>query len=291
MRNDHVAGIIPVQKKDFSFNFQWPDVLMPIAADLTAIERSVMECAWAGCSTIWIICNDDISPLIRLRVGELVQDPVCLRRMDTFPSHTRRPIPIYYVPIHPRHRNRLDSFGWCILYGALTAKKATLKFSEHLTPKRYYVSFPYSAYDPSILREYRNKISNEKGFFLRYENKTIKDGALLGFSFNNEDFIKFKKVVRSETTKMFKNTFSKEMPSEKLPPSERYSGRYFTLDRIFRDANVEEGFILDVPWFYDISKWTTYAEYIGSEHQKQVQRPNKLFLSPRKWNKIGVDDE
>ena len=33
--------------------------MMPVASRLTAIERSVMECAWAGCETIWIICNDD----------------------------------------------------------------------------------------------------------------------------------------------------------------------------------------------------------------------------------------
>ena len=72
MKNFHLAGIIPVHKNDFSFGFEWPDSLMPIASRLTAIERSVMECAWAGCETIWIVCNDDISPVIRHRIGEMV---------------------------------------------------------------------------------------------------------------------------------------------------------------------------------------------------------------------------
>ena len=36
---------------------------MPIAPNYTLLENAVYECAWAGCETIWIICNDDVAPL------------------------------------------------------------------------------------------------------------------------------------------------------------------------------------------------------------------------------------
>ena len=56
----HLAGIIPVAGHKKDFGFQWDNVLMPIAENYTAIERSVMECAYAGCETIWIVCQQSI---------------------------------------------------------------------------------------------------------------------------------------------------------------------------------------------------------------------------------------
>ena len=97
----HLAGIIPVAGHQCDFGFQWDNVLMPIAENYTALERSVMECAYAGCETIWIVCNQDVQPLIRHRLGEMVQDPVWYgRTLSPYPEEQRKPIPIYYVPIH-----------------------------------------------------------------------------------------------------------------------------------------------------------------------------------------------
>ena len=39
----HLAGIIPVAGHKHDFGFQWDNVLMPIAENYTALERSVME--------------------------------------------------------------------------------------------------------------------------------------------------------------------------------------------------------------------------------------------------------
>ena len=57
----HLAGIVPVAGKESDFGFEWSGCMMPIASNYTAVERAVVECAWAGCETIWIICNDDVS--------------------------------------------------------------------------------------------------------------------------------------------------------------------------------------------------------------------------------------
>jgi len=291
MSNFHLAGIIPVQKNDFSFNFDWPDCMMPISSNLTAIERSVMECAWAGCETIWIVCNDDISPLIRHRIGELVQDPVWLRPMDTYPSMTRKAIPIFYVPIHPKHRDKVDSFGWSIVYGALSIYKIAVKMSRWLVPGRYYVSFPYSVYDPSIVREHRLDISSPRGFCLSHEGKTIKDGHKLGFTFDKHDFIRYRRIIRKEGTGLFKAPVDGLYPREKHPIGQRHTARYFPLEKIFAPTNLDKAKVVDLPWSYPIDNWDEYVTWMGSEHQSLIQRPNKLFLSYREWNEIGVDND
>ena len=291
MSNTHLAGIIPIHKNDFSFNFQWPDSLMPISSNLVALERSVMECAWAGCETIWIICNDDVSPLVRHRIGELVQDPVWLRKLDTHPSMTRKAIPIFYVPIHPKHRDKLDSFGWSIIYGSLSVFKIAAKMSTWLIPKRYYVSFPYSVYDPKVVREYRTEISGDKGFCLRHNGKTINDGAKLGFTFDKHDFIRYRRVVRNEGKGLYKAPVEGRFPREMNPIGQRYTARFFTLDKIFASTDVENSTVVDLPWAYSIDNWDDYVRWMGSEHNGLLKRPNKLFLSYREWNEMGVDND
>ena len=80
MRVRHLAGIIPVAGQPLDFNFPWHDCLQPIGKNYLAIERSALECAFAGCDTIWIACNDDMQPLIKSRIGDYVQDPVYIFR-------------------------------------------------------------------------------------------------------------------------------------------------------------------------------------------------------------------
>jgi UTP-glucose-1-phosphate uridylyltransferase len=50
--------------------------MLPIQNDFTLIQKSVFECAMAGCSTIWIVANDDLAPLVKKHIGEWVYDPV-----------------------------------------------------------------------------------------------------------------------------------------------------------------------------------------------------------------------
>ena len=144
------------------FSLPLHDSCIPIAPDYLAVERAVVECAYAGCETIWIVCHDDMQPLIRHRIGEMIEDPVWLgRNMDPRPSETRKQIPIYYVPIHPKDRDRRDCLAWSALYGAQAAYWTSIQISRWLTPDKYYVSFTYVAYDPELLREHRIDINSD----------------------------------------------------------------------------------------------------------------------------------
>ena len=50
----HLAGIIPVAGQPLDFDLPWHDSCAPIAPDYLAVERAIVECAYAGCETIWI---------------------------------------------------------------------------------------------------------------------------------------------------------------------------------------------------------------------------------------------
>jgi len=94
----HLAGVIPIAGRPLEYNMDWHDCLMPLAPNYTMIEASVYECAMAGCETIWVVCNDDVAPLVRYRVGDYVEDPIWASRQHAKkPRLERLQIPIFYV--------------------------------------------------------------------------------------------------------------------------------------------------------------------------------------------------
>ena len=141
----HLAGVVPVAGQPLDYNFPWHDCLQPIGPNYLAVERAVLECAYVGCDTIWLVCHDDMQPLIKKRLGDFVEDPVYInRKYDSgFPSERRKKIPIYYVPIHPNDRDRRDCLAWSVLYGANSAYYIGKNISKWATPDKYYAAFPY----------------------------------------------------------------------------------------------------------------------------------------------------
>ena len=257
---------------------------MPIGKDYLAIERSVVECAYAGCETIWVICNDDVQPLIRHRLGDYVQDPVWkYRNYEKRASEFEKPIPIYYVPIHPNDRDRRDCLGWSVLHGAYTSHKISKKMSKWLAPDRYYVSFPYGIYKPHFLREHRKKISSSKNLILSYKNNTIIDGAYLGFTFDFNMYEKILKNFRSKATGMYKNFKTKE----KLPIDKRYSARYFSLKEVFGCISVSKVEQIELPEYFNIDSWQNYCDYISLT--KGIKKPSENILKYREFNGIGYE--
>lgn len=289
----HLSGIIPVSGIATDFGFEWSDCLMPIGANYTAVERAVVECAYAGCENIWIVADDDVSPLLRHRLGDYLQDPHSMKKaaFTKFPASNWRSIPIYYVPINPKDRGKIDCYGWSILYGAMTAYHICRRFSRWTIPDRYYVAFPLSVYSPWIPEKHRTAISSKKPFYLSKGGKTIKDGEMLGFTFNGEDFKRFRKVLRDNSRAYTANNLvDGKYPQEKLPPEKTYISRNFTLDRVFESAIIKESEVVELPWQYDIVDWEGYCKFLGSPERAKIKRPSKKTLSFHKLNKIGEDE-
>lgn len=290
----HLAGVVPVAGQPLDFKFDWSDCLMPLAPNYTAVERAVIECAYAGCETIWIVCNDDVSPLIRHRIGEYIYDPVWYgRTLDPRPSESRKTIPIFYVPVHPKDREKRDCLAWSVLHGAVTAYKVGIKISKWITPDKYYTAFPYGVYEPELLRVHRLQISSKNPFYVSHNSLTVRDGQYLGFTFDGEDFIRFRRVIRNEGTGLWDSSVLEDgkYPRKKLPVEKRYSARHFSLDKIFKYAILDKGTVLDLPWYFDIDSWDKYCEFLGSPYRKRIIRPTEFLIKYREFNLIGVNDE
>jgi hypothetical protein len=289
----HLAGIVPVSGQPLDFKMDWHDCLMPLAPDFTAIERAVLECAWAGCETIWIVANDDVSPLIRHRLGEWINDPVWLgRHQDPFPSQSRKQIPIFYVPVRAKDVGKRDCLAWSVLHGAVTAFEISARLSKWVIPRKNYVAFPYGVYDPSLLRPHRRAISSEEPFMLSCEGQSIQTGEYLGFTFDKEDFINCRREIRKGTGEYTSEVLQDGIyPRNKLPHEERWSARHFSLDKIFQCVIIDREKQVEIPHYYSIDSWDNYCTFLSSDYRKDIVKPPSLILKYNEWNEIGVDDE
>lgn len=285
----HLAGIVPVAGQKLDFNQILPDCLMPIAQDYTLIEAAVVECAWAGCDTIWVVCNDDTSPLIREKLGDFVEDPVFShRRHDPYPKDSKRFIPIYYVPIHPKDRDKRDCLSWSVVYGSLLAFKVSSNISSWVVPNKYYVSFPYGYFPAWQLREHRKLISSEKNFYVSYLGKTMKDNNYLSFTFGKDEFLEFRRVVRTGTGKHVPGKgYVPVEERELLPIEERWSARFFEIEQVFEPFNLDTANELKIDNFYNISSWREYTDFFRTI-DFSIKKPNYILIKEGA-NAVGED--
>lgn len=280
IKSFHLAGIVPVAGQALDFNFPWHDCLMPVGEDYLAVERAVYECAMAGSETIWVVCHMNSQKLIRDRLGDWVYDPVSLKR-GPLSSYEEKPIPIFYVPIHPKDRDKRDCLGWSVLYGALSAYHISRKLSKWVIPDKYYAAFPYGVYDPDILRTHRKKISSKERFTLTWGGRTVKDGEYLGFTFDAEDFKACRKHVRDESLNY------RDHNGEILPLEKRYSARNFSLDKVFEKVIIDIRTAVPADDYHRVDSWSAYREYMRTNNN--LIKPERMKYN--EWNPIGYDGE
>mgnify|MGYP003120167567 CR=1 FL=1 len=289
----HLSGIIPIANYDSDINVAMPPFLLPVTNGFSAIQKSVFECAMAGCDTIWIVANDDLAPITRKLVGDWIYDPVYYKRdmASKFYSELRKEIPIYYVAINPKDRDRRDSYGWSVLHGIHTAYMTSLRISKWLTPEKYFISFPFGVYNFEILRKYRKQIrERNNNFFLKHENNYIKDNVPLACTMTGEDFKLCRRAINKKTTREYLPPLPNQLyPTRKLPPSERWSARNFNFKDIFENINETGATYHNAEWHYDISTWNGYRQYLKSENQ--LKKPIDGLTKPHKHVKIPYDSE
>ncbi len=288
----HVAGIIPVANLHTDHQNVLPAVLSPIDNGYSAIQKSVYECALAGSRTIWIVANDDLIPAVRSVVGEWVYDPVYYKRdFSKFYSEQRKEVPIYYVPIHPKDRDRRDSYGWSVIHGIHSAWRTSYKLSRWIAPEKYYVSFPLGLFNFENIREYRKSIAHkEKNIFFSFRNETVKNNLLLSFTMTGEDFKICRRHINQETTREYlPPSPGQRYPVQKLPLEDRWSARQFSLSQIFHPLTVNDPLSqnIEVDWYYDASSWEQYVYFLQSPHA--LQRPYEGLNKSRTHNKICTD--
>jgi hypothetical protein len=286
----HLAGIIPIHGMNYNLKLPWHMTMMPVAENYTMIENAVVECAAAGCETIWIIASEKIGKLIRRRIGEAILDPSSFFRFRT--DINRRYVTIHYVPVKPIDRNRRDCLAWSAMYGALVADKISRSISKWTAPDRFYFSFPWGMKNYMEIYDNRLEISlpSTRRFTTRYDGKTIADGIPHSFTLSLQEVRFYKEKIRTQGTSKWDWSIprtewkSDKYPGVALPKEERYSAVNFTLEDIFNDLEFsEEDYIKDLKWFEDIGTWKGYCSFLGDPN-KWIKKPHYALAHYREWN-------
>jgi hypothetical protein len=282
--NFHLAGIVPIAGGHTSLEFPFPDVMLPIANDYTLLDAAVVECAYAGCDTIWIVCNDDTAPLLRHRIGDYIEDPSYYYFNTSVNKDQRKRIPIFWVPQHPKDRDKRDCLSWSVVYGSLSAFMISSKISKWVIPDKYYVSFPYGLINPRDLIENRKFISSKDNFYVMSENQTVQDNIYTSFTFGKDEFIKYRRNVRKGTGK-YKGSFGN---METLPLEMRWSARFFEPKDVFTDLDIDQANLLITDNFHNIVSWEEYHTYMNSEYSKEIEKPPGDLFSYKEFHGVAT---
>jgi len=263
--------------------------MLPIAPNYTLIEAAIVECAYAGCDTIWVVCNDDIAPIIRHTVGDYIEDPMYFYNRRTRTSDTRRRVPIFWVPVHPKDRDKRDCLSWSVIYGALSALKVSSQISKWTIPDKYYVSFPYGYFIPDQIWKSRKKIKSQNNFYISSNSKTVQDNLYTSFTFGKEGFVKYRRNIRKGTGTYTTDIVDERgIPRSKLPLEERWSARFFELSEVFKDLDYESSTLLEVE-YYNMGNWNEYLEFMRSDTIRELKKPPSDLFSYKEFNPIAKD--
>jgi hypothetical protein len=284
IKNFNLVGIVPTAGQKLDFDFPWHDSLQPIGKNYLAVEKAVFDCAMAGCNTIWVVCNKEMQPLIRYRLGDYIVDPYRFfmsAKYESIPRLTE--IPIYYVPVHPKDIDRRDSLAWSIITGAQSAYWVARKLSKWITPNRYFVAFPYGVFNTFYLKDYRKYIRKPQPFYVSYKRKNFKDNLYLPFTFDAEDFLLCRSKFRERETGGY------DASRQRVKAADAYSGRDFTHGFVFDQVKTKGAPVLKIPWYYDVSSWEGLKKWLSCDFS--LVKPREIVLSYHEWNPIGVDNE
>ncbi len=270
-----MAGCVPVEGKPLDYEFPWHDCLIPVAKYLTAIERAVFECAYAGCRSVWITAPFSTMPILRKVLGDYVVDPYRYFQLikrnvpeKTIYKELRR-VPVYYVPTSLYDIDRVSSLGWSAVNSAFYARKVCKKITKYLAPDKYYVAFPYGVYRPEDLMPHRKQLLDRKEkstrIILSHDNKTVKDNEYLGFTLSSEEldqvrthvFQNGRHVERTESFEINNNKYEKRI-GDWIAPEFGVGDVFSSLDFGNKD------YIVDVNSYYNIDTWDGYLAYMQS---------------------------
>jgi len=185
----HLAGIIPVSKDAFDFNHQWPDCLTPIGDNCSLVRYSIYKALCMGCSSIWLAMEREGYSLVRKDIGEYAKSEM-KGWVQEERKYIRQKIPIYHY-FRRNPSTKKHAYASLITKTMEVARRVSGKFSSHLVPDRFYVSFPGSIVDLNEIKNYRKNFS--KGMatipktLFQYNDKTVLDGELLDFVCEAED--------------------------------------------------------------------------------------------------------
>jgi hypothetical protein len=105
-----------------------------------------------------------------------------------------------------------------------------------------------------------------------------------------EQFKSCRRAINKKTTREYLPPLpNQQYPSQKLPLHERWSARHFTLSEIYEPLQSNPYTEIQLEWFYDVSRWTGYTDYISSNNL--IEKPLDDLTRPRQHVTIPYDSE
>ena len=288
----HFVGIIPLSKPYSIFDKIWDDGFMNVGENINAIQASVLECASAGCHSIWINADYSQIKLLKNQIGSWVEDPIYFWRQYEFrPHEKKRYIPIYYSWNHQKDIGKRDSYWWGILNAASVASRVAHNFSANFVPDKFFVSFPFSAthiWQPQKSRDVLR--SNQQACFVHKE-KTFLDDLLLSFTFSQSDLKEAIKTVKNKGTGFFSPAtgLDDENWNVPLPIAQRYSARKFNLSDLFSFIDPENYEKIEARFYFPLTNWNEYVEFLKSNFSIKAPR-SKYFYNRGKERIINYEE-
>jgi hypothetical protein len=252
----NLAGIIPIAGYENEYGTVLPDYLNPLAPGYFPVQKSVMECAFAGCDTIWVICNHDYMSLVKKYIGDSVLDPITYEKFYFTKGgkkvQKRKTIPIMYISMHHKYLNNC-SIPFSVVYGAYMVKKTTNKISKWVKADRYFTSFMNQQYDINHLYDVRKHIRSYNPFLVSHNTKTVVDGITSAFTFDNNDLYDILKWSKIKNNASIQDVFSK--------------------------INIKDNYTWEPQYAFDTKTWQGLREYLGSPFTEQHKVITSLFPS------------
>jgi len=286
-----LVGLIPLTGGPLNYGgLLWPDCMMPLAPQFSAIQRAVLECGFAGCEQIWLICNYDIQPLIRHHLGDYILDPIygpdALRPFARRVENHELRIPIYYLPMEVMDLQRRDCMGWGIIHGARASMRLIARMTHETPPVSFFATYPWGVYPPESVHSLRGALAGNVG--LSFGGLNAKTGAFMGFSFTVADYKALKaEFLKDATLEYLAPKAGERFSKQKMPIDQRFSGTKFDLDKVFGTATI--GSLKELPWYHDISTWEGYCGFLGSDERELLKGPTTKVMLGKEQHRIGDD--
>ena len=232
-------------KHDTDIDSVLPTCLLPIKSGFSLLQRSVVECMYAGCNTIWVVCDERSGPLIKRVLGDFVTDILSIdnSKFKKYPSEHIIETPIFYVPISYRNSEKKGP-GVATIEGIVSSFTISSRISSWLTPSSYYISSPYSVYDPRLGKKIKSlHVDKDHSCVLVGDGHSVFTGDQLGFVIGYEAF--------KHCNYLYKRISTKEI---------------YSLDKIFNNDIIKKNYdSYELDQHYLIDSWQGYENMIAGD--------------------------
>ena len=104
----------------------------------------------------------------------------------------------------------------------------------------------------------------------------MKDNLYTSFTFGKDEFLEFRRVIRTGTGRWRSGVDYKEYDA--LPIEERWSARFFELEKVFAPFDTVRAQEIPVETFYNIGSWKEYKQFMADNVENEIKRPTKTIL-------------